>query len=210
MLSNLFQIINDIFFIPEKKVPYKEIFLDKTEYYKKEFNSFNLDKVFISCEYEWNLQKDLKNFKYKYNKSSYKGFITYYLRLYNHFSDNINKEEIIVTGTPMFFLNQIIRWYNPSYLLWKDFASKTDLIFEELVKKTKYTKKQAKCSKVDRKKNLRDCFKINSKYTLWLEWKTIILIDDVISTWNTLNRIAKILKENWAKNIIWLLLATWK
>ena len=38
--------------------------------------------------------------------------------------------------------------------------------------------------------------------------KNIIIVDDIISTWTTLNEMAKILKKNWAKKVIWLVIAS--
>jgi predicted amidophosphoribosyltransferase len=34
------------------------------------------------------------------------------------------------------------------------------------------------------------------------------LVDDVISTWTTVNEISKILKQNWAKKVITLTIAS--
>jgi len=33
-------------------------------------------------------------------------------------------------------------------------------------------------------------------------------MDDVISTWTTLNEISKLLKNNWVKYVIWLIVAS--
>jgi predicted amidophosphoribosyltransferase len=56
--------------------------------------------------------------------------------------------------------------------------------------------------------NLKWVFKINKRKISKIKDKNIIIIDDVISTWTTINEIAKILKENGAKNIIWLIIAS--
>ena len=36
----------------------------------------------------------------------------------------------------------------------------------------------------------------------------VIIVDDVISTGATINEISKVLKENWASKIIWLIVAS--
>jgi predicted amidophosphoribosyltransferase len=41
-----------------------------------------------------------------------------------------------------------------------------------------------------------------------IQWKDIILIDDVISTGSTANECAELLKKNGAKHVFWLFLAT--
>jgi len=82
MFQKLIYIIENIFLLPEKPKKYIELYRDKTQYYKKEINNFSLDKVFISLLYEENLQKDLKNFKYRYNVQSQNEFIKFYKRLF--------------------------------------------------------------------------------------------------------------------------------
>jgi predicted amidophosphoribosyltransferase len=44
--------------------------------------------------------------------------------------------------------------------------------------------------------NLIDSFKINKKQVDNIDNKTVIIIDDVISTGSTINEVSKILKEN--------------
>jgi predicted amidophosphoribosyltransferase len=55
---------------------------------------------------------------------------------------------------------------------------------------------------------LKDCFQINKKKVDIIDKKNIIIVDDVVSTWATLNEIAKQLKLNWANKVIWLCFAS--
>lgn len=208
MLKKILLTIDEIFLIPEIEQKYIELYRDKTSYYKKEIHNFSLNKVFVSLLYEENLQKDLKNFKYRYNKQSKINFIKFYKRLFEEKLDWINKDNIIISWIPMFFMNRFLRWYNQTYILAKELWLEVWIPFLELTKKTKYTKEQATLSKEKRLANLNECFKLNAKYKNSIKWKTIILIDDVISTWTTVNEVSRILKKAWAKNIIGLFLAT--
>jgi len=74
--------------------------------------------------------------------------------------------------------------------------------------KNKNTKSQSKLKVEDRLKNLDWAFKINKKYRNNLYNKTIIIVDDVVSTWSTLNEISKVLKYNKAKKVIWLVISS--
>lgn len=208
-IINLLTFINNIFFIDKKK-EYKEIYFNKTIYYKKEINNFSLDWVYISIEYNKNIQKDLKNFKYKYNISSVKLFNKYLENNFLKYLADINKENTIITGIPIFFINRIFKPYNHTYLLAKIFSKNNNINFYKLLIKTKYNKSQSKLNKKERYINIKNCFKINNKFINNIKWKNIIIIDDVVSSWNTLNEAWKILKKYWAKKVYWLILTTWK
>lgn len=209
MFKKLFQILETIFLLPETEQKYIELYRDKTSYYKKEIKNFSLDKVFVSLLYEENLQKDLKNFKYRYNNQSKVNFIKFYKRLFEEKLVWIKKDNIIISWIPMFFVNRFFRWYNQTYILAQKLSLEVWIPFLELTKKTRYTKEQASLSKEKRLSNLKNSFSANSKNKSKIKWKTIILIDDVISTWTTVNEVSKVLKKSWAKKVIWLFLATW-
>ena len=73
-----------------------------------------------------------------------------------------------------------------------------------ILSKIKLTKQQSKLDRKNRINNLKDSFRINQS----VENKILIVIDDVISTWTTLNEVSKLLKQNWAKTVIWLIIAS--
>jgi len=209
MIKKIINLFETIFFIDNKNLyNFKEIYLDKTSHYGRELINFQLDKVFISLDYEKNIKNFLKKYKFSYNKSLYKKISFYYKEFWAEFTKDLYRENVIVCGVPLYFANYIKRWFNQTYLLAKDFAKEFDFEFEVLLYKSKYTKTQSRLSKKERLKNLENAFKIRKKYKNNLNWKTIILIDDIISTWTTANEITKVLKQNWAREVIWLFLAT--
>ncbi|EKE26761.1 MAG: phosphoribosyltransferase [uncultured bacterium (gcode 4)] len=208
MFKKILLTILDIFLIPEEKIKFNEIYLNKTSHYKKELKELYLDNVFVCLEYDENLKKYLKSFKFEYNKKLKFVFLEYLEKYWDIIIDKFNKEDIIVCWSPLYFINHIKRWYNQTYLLWELFASKFNLRFSKILFKKKYTKSQSKLERKDRLKNLWWVFQIKKKYKEKISWKIIILIDDVVSSWTTANEIAKILKENWAKDVVWLFLAS--
>ncbi|EKE29130.1 MAG: phosphoribosyltransferase [uncultured bacterium (gcode 4)] len=210
MLRKILNFFGNIFLLPDEEKRYKKIFIDKTQHYRNELQEIYIDKVLVACEYEENIKNDLKKFKYEYNKKSLEKIVSCYVELYHNFSESGKPGDIIVTWIPLFTLNRLLRWYNQTYLIWESLAKKVWLDFWKLLLKPKYTKRQARLDKNRRFSNLKHCFKINYKYNVSIVWKTILLIDDVISTWTTSNEAARVLKESWAKEIIWLFLATWK
>lgn len=93
------------------------------------------------------------------------------------------------------------KWYNQSELLAKNLAKKLWLPCSQLVQKTKYTKSQAGLDRKARLKNLKNAFSL--KKTNLTGNETVILIDDVTTTWSTLNQIAKTIKNSYPKVKIW-------
>lgn len=210
MFYKILKILEQIFLIPEEeKLKYVEIYRDKTAFYKKELKQFYLNKVFVALIYEENLQKDLKKFKYKYNKELKNDFVLFYNRILQEKLPKLNKNNSIIVWVPEFFVDRILRQYNQTYVLAEELSRQSWIPFVKLVRKPKYTKHQAWLNKEKRLNNLKNCFRLNNKYKNLIKWKNVILIDDVISTWTTSNEIAKVLKNNWIKNIYWIFLATW-
>ncbi len=205
-MKSLIRIFNNIFIIPYKsKIIYWPI--DKTLYYKDNINNFSLDWVYIWSIYDKNIQKDLKNFKYRYNTKSLQDFVKIYIRLiWDYIRED--KENLIITWMPIYILDRLFRTYNHTYKLCNKISSDTGIRFKKLVKKIKHTKKQARLNKNQRAVNIKWCFK--SINQIDIKWKNIIIIDDIISTWNTSHEIWKILKECWANKVYWLFLASYK
>ncbi len=76
-------------------------------------------------------------------------------------------------------------------------------IKDDLVEKWKDTKPQAKITnRNERIKNVKNCFKINSKKNSILKGRTVIVIDDITTTGSTLYEVMEIIKENGAKKVV--------
>ena len=121
----------------------------------------------------------------------------------------INNDNVLLTSVSSTFVRRLKRWYNQSELLAKEISKITNIKYQtSLVKKIYDTWQQALLSKEKRLINLQKSFKINKKYVDKIDKKIIIIVDDVVSTWTTINTISKILKENWVQKIIWLVIAS--
>ena len=70
------------------------------------------------------------------------------------------------------------------------------------------TKQQSKLDRKTRLDNLKNSFTFNEKYLNLVKDKKVIIVDDVVSTWATINEISSILKQKWVKKIIWLVVAS--
>ena len=183
---------------------------DNFEIHKECSQDVFYDKIIVLSHYKNKIIKKLiKDFKFYSKKDIWEDFWFYLRELF--FNTEVYKDysDYIIIYTPMSFFKKIKRWYNQSEFLAKIISKKTNIKIEKnIIKKYKSTRQQSTLSKKQRLENLKNCFKINKKQIDKIDNKNIILVDDVISTWTTINEISKILKQNWAKKIIWLTIAS--
>ncbi len=168
------------------------------------------DKIIILNHYRQKYTKNLiKDAKFNNKPHIYDDF---WFNLYEKFILNhkiINKNDYLIIWVPSYFLKKIKRWYNWSELLAKSFSNNIDIKYKKwVVIKTKNTKSQFSLKRDERISNLSDSFIINPIYKKLILNKTIIIVDDVISTWTTINELSKLLKSYWVKKIIWLIIAS--
>lgn len=173
-------------------------------------NNVYYDQIIVLNHYRQRYTKNLiKDAKFNNKHHIYDDFWFY---LYEKFILNhkiINKKDYFIIWVASHFFKKITRWYNWSELLAKSFSSNIKINYKPFVIiKTKNTKSQFLLTREKRLKNLNNSFVINPIYKKTLKNKTIIIVDDVISTWTTINEISKVLKNNWAKKIIWLIIAS--
>ncbi len=172
------------------------------------------DKTIILTHYKIKIIKTLiADFKFYYKKEVSDDFweyltekmIKYMWEELKHFK----KQDFVVISPPMSFFRKLKRWYNHSEILAKKIAWNFWFRFEkDIVLKNKYTRQQSKLSRQKRLSNLQDAFKINKNKLDILDKKIVILVDDVISTWTTVNEISKILKNYNTKKIIIITIAS--
>ena len=173
-------------------------------------NNIYYDKVLILKHYHSKVMKKLiKDAKFYWVINIFYEFGEH---LYKKFLLNekiIKKDDYIIMSVSSNFLRKFKRWYNSSEVLSKYFSKISWIKHKKnIVLKCKNTRQQSKLSRKERLINLKGSFRINKKYIKIIKNKNIIIVDDVISTWTTLNEVSKILKQNWAKKIIWLILAS--
>jgi ComF family protein len=105
----------------------------------------------------------------------------------------------VVTYVPMTKKRLNKRGYNQSKLLADGVAQRINLPCETLLEKVKETSSQRGSTAVQRRKNLKNAFKIVPNFNV--KGKTILIVDDVKTTGSTLNECAKVLCKNGAKAV---------
>lgn len=95
------------------------------------------------------------------------------------------------------------RGFNQAELIARKLSEIIHVDFEnEILQKIKHTEKQANLSGIERRTNLEGAFLVDNKYKAFLKGKTILLIDDVITSGSTISFCAKELKKNGAKAVL--------
>jgi competence protein ComFC len=92
------------------------------------------------------------------------------------------------------------RGFNQSELLAKALSEQTRIpVNKNSLVRIRYTQPQAKMSRKERIKNVKGAFQL--KGSLEIKNKTILLVDDVLTTGSTMNECAKILKSGGAHKV---------
>lgn len=133
----------------------------------------------------------------KYNGKTYlvEHMVKYMLDEYstwNVFAD-------IVTSVPMFPTKEKERGFNQSALMAQEFGKHTKIPFIELCSKVVDTVSQTTLNTKDRIKNVEDSFQFNKEHKNLIKNKTILIIDDIITTGATTSELSKMLLRAGAK-----------
>ncbi len=121
---------------------------------------------------------------FKYNNR------THLARLFGEITAEVWKKEGLnadcVSPIPLHWTRSLSRGYNQAELVASVFSKKTGIPMIKTLKRVKFTPKQARLSREERKKNLSNAFQINKKTCAFQKFGTILLLDDVLTTGVTL------------------------
>jgi ComF family protein len=159
------------------------------------------DETYAIFIYNSEISKALTKFKYYDHLYLAKKF-SYLLK--NQFHSIISDADIICS-VPMHPKKLRIRKFNQANIIAREIDKEKYL--PELLLKVKNNQAQVYLSKNKRKKNLRNSFSLNNSLKNKINDKTIIIVDDVMTTGTTAHYCAKILKKNGAKKVIILIIA---
>ncbi|MFH2004753.1 MAG: ComF family protein [Bacteroidota bacterium] len=117
--------------------------------------------------------------------------------------DSIQERIDYIAPIPLHKLKMRERGYNQSDYICKGISQvvKKECITDLIIRK-KYTQSQTKLNLEERKLNVADAFGLNLKHRDLVRGKTILLVDDIITTGATIESVANVLKKNGA-NIVY-------
>jgi ComF family protein len=106
----------------------------------------------------------------------------------------------LIIPVPLHHLKKSERGYNQSFYISKGVNSKLELVMDKRsVKRIKYTETQTSMNIREREKNIADAFKVKRGNNI--AGKNILIIDDVITSGNTVSELGRTLKANGAVTI---------
>ena len=163
----------------------------QTHKYCKKANS--LDKVVVCFHYTSKIKKYILQFKFYHKKHIYEEIWNLMNIFFEIYFNKTNKEKTAITYVPMHWWRKyFIKWYNQSELIAKYIWKKQNIKVIKLCKKNKLTKPQSKIKKKEnRLKNIKNTF--SCKKLGWIE--NIIIVDDILTSWTTLEELSKSIKQ---------------
>lgn len=149
------------------------------------------DRLCIPLYYEDEAKKTLHRFKFRGRRDLAKQ----YARLLVQALDErkLTDSTDCITNVPMSRGDRFLRGYNQSQLIAEQISSLTGIPYEEFLYKKHKTKKQHSLGKEARSGNLLGAFDILPGRSGAPEGRTILVVDDILTTGSTLNEISKTL-----------------
>lgn len=157
------------------------------------YRSTHLDGVMIWFSYTESIKKIITSLKYAAHQDVAQFLAT---KLFYLFASTplFNQQDIIVTYVPLHrWKKHMIRWYNQSHLLAQEFCSHAWLTLSKIFTKTRWTSSQTNFSRLKRGKNVASSFSLTTHHIK--PYTTFLIVDDVTTTWSTLNQLASLIKQ---------------
>lgn len=115
-----------------------------------------------------------------------------------------NQEFDYITPVPLHKARVRDRSYNQSEFIAQGTAEElTSIVLMDLLIRNRQTKTQTKLNKPQRKENVKNAFEINPRYKNKIIGKSVLIVDDVITTGATILECAKVLKEA-GTGVVWV------
>lgn len=167
-----------------------------------ETKNFAFDHCYVCLNYSDKLTQNLiKSFKYNYLKN----LQTILADILTAQIKKLNLEQAIITNVPLHYKKKRKRGFDQTEILAKQVAKNLNYEYLKLIKRVKNTSPQAELSKLEREDNVKDAFKLDQAHKI--TGKTIILIDDVVTTGSTLHEAASKIKTANPSKVLAVVLA---
>ncbi len=113
-------------------------------------------------------------------------------------SDHYLKQADSVVPVPLFWWKRLRRGYDQAALLSETVSKECCIPITNSIRRTKNTKTQTKLDERKRRENVMNAFTVRTDR---IKDKSVLLIDDVLTTGATMNECARVLKEAGAKEV---------
>ncbi|MDE5756739.1 MAG: ComF family protein, partial [Clostridia bacterium] len=161
-----------------------------------------------SCVVYDDVAKDIvRGIKFGGKKYFAKYVANFLIKRYQKAFDGVDID--VVIPVPLTKKNRVGRGYNQSWEIAKRFADAVNLTADkDIVAKIKNTQEQAKLGGKEREENILGAFEVERPEAV--KNKSVLIIDDVMTTGSTASEIARVLKKAKAKEVYLLTFASTK
>ena len=170
---------------------------DQKNVFVKRIEIKHFDHIYIKFHFSELFQKLMHFFKYE-------GFLEIADYFSNSILESIEHKYDVITCVPLHISKKRERGFNQSEILSSKVCNLMGIEQVIALERNRYTTSQTKLSRQKRKENMSDAFNIITD----VENKSVLIIDDVITTGSTLNECARVLKKAGAKRVDVLAMAT--
>lgn len=159
----------------------------------------NLDKIFSAASFNNRIVKEaIHKLKYNYIEELSAPLAILVLSHLQAVNCPIDKN-FIISPVPMHIKKEKRRGFNQSEKIAKLISESTGIPLSASLIKIKETRPQMELNKEERSQNIKGCFAVKNGEEF--KNKTVLLLDDLYTTGNTMDECAKVLKENGAKEV---------
>lgn len=152
----------------------KKLIIKLKYFHKKDIGSFLIDRLAIALQANQSLQHTL-----------------------------VTSHSSLVTFVPSHrYRHYFIKGYNQSEILAKELSKKLHVPMITIANKKKHTKTQASLDRNGRLHNLKNAFTLTRNIHLTGN-ETLLIVDDITTTWSTINELAKAIKCYYPNIKIW-------
>lgn len=176
---------------------------DLTDHYRKEISTMSMDGLYIATHYG-SIRHTIEAYKYRSDRQHVSVYVDLLSKLVEQYCHSSLDSDVAIVGVPMHWSRYMIRGFSHIDLLSRRLVSKIGIPSIRPIQ-AGFSRRQSKLSKSKRLKNRENNFSLIPGVSLP---KTVILIDDIISTGSTANACAKILKEAWVERVYAIFLAS--
>jgi len=150
------------------------------------------DRIFVTYSYDNAIRKLILAIKFNYLFRAAKRFNSIILPP----PMNISTYDAIIP-VPSHPLRKLRRFYHPTDIIAKHISREFNIDIDYSLKRIRYTNFQSKVDRNHRKQNIYNAFRYDSD----IKYKNVLLIDDILTTGNTINECCRVLKSNDIKRI---------
>lgn len=142
--------------------------------------------------------KIMHSFKYQYTEDISSVFESLIKDFFGHYNIEID----YIVPVPLHKRRYVERGFNQAEKIAEIVSKELNKPLQNILRRKRHTKQQAKLSRNDRLENLKGAFELDNKANVDLKNKVVLLVDDVFTTGSTMGECALVLKNSGVREVV--------